>query len=160
MKEIVKLTLFILINLFFSCWLLQFTVLLAICFLIAFILPKGHNDEDIIYVFIIMPILLFPLFWKLKTNFLSSFYNSNNDGRIYKFLNKFLCEYKYRKKVFLVTLIIDIINVFVSYFIPFCDYHGIRGYFIFFIILTILLGGNLTSTYGLFCLKSRKLKLQ
>ena len=150
MKNWVEKVLFICLNIFLSSCYLQLAFLIVISIFIVFFLPRPENDEDTLICFFIIPVLFSPLLWILKFNIFNCFFKCKQFENVQNFLKLFLTDKNWRRKAYAVTVCLDIITIIFAYFINIWGFGSIKEYLVSTAILTVILGGNLTTSYFLF----------
>lgn len=155
MKKIFEKLCFGSLNIFISSIYLQLIVLFLLAFILYALLPVSKNEKDFLWVILIGMFLLSPLLWLLKFNVFKFIYKKKV-SIVYNFLHSFLFVKTFRKKVFLLAAVVDVIIFIVSRF--FSMSLNFNEYFIETVVATIIMGGNLTTTYLLFFIFCAKIK--
>lgn len=145
MKTSIEKILFFILNIIFSFWHLQLAVLFVLICIILLILPRFKNPDDDILCFFWVPIIIAPFIWLIKLNMFKLIYKITKTGFVHNFLNSFLTDKVFKIKVLISALLIDITNVVMLEIYPLIDKSV--NFAIVILVLFIILGGNLTTSY-------------
>lgn len=156
MKNTSEKILFTLLNIFISSWHLQMIFLIFTVFGIAMLFPPFENDEDDINLCFLIAIFLIPIAWMIKNNLFNFIYKLRKTGFTHDFLEKIIADKIFRRNIFLLALLIDILNIVIYKYIPVLGKVDPDEFLLSLVLFTILFGGNLTTSYLSFYLLSRK----
>lgn len=154
MKNWLKKFAFICINIFLSACYLQLALILVIASFFASKLTEHYNDGNFLLLTSIFVLLQLPIIWILKSQAIQLIYKTDKSD-IFKLLQTFILNQKYRSNVYKITAFFDIAIIILFYFISILGFHSVKNYLITTAILTIILGGNLTTSYRVFYIQNK-----
>ena len=154
MKNWLKKFAFICINIFLSACYLQLALILVIASFFASKLTEHYNDGNFLLLTSIFVLTQLPIIWILKSQAIQLIYKTDKSD-IFKLLQTFISNPKYRSNVYKITAYLDIAIIILFYFISILGFHSVKNYLITTAILTIIFGGNLTTSYWVFYIQNK-----
>lgn len=141
-KDFLLIFIFVIANVLFCCGIVPFILIMLIAGKIAMLTSADLVEADVRTFF--LTIIFSFVFILIKVNFLQSFYvavaQTNLSSGLYKFLNKFLVNIKFRVCIMILVLLADVIMLFIQYFYAKMDDFG-------WIVMFLIDCGGVTISY-------------